>query len=136
MNKDFGHRGRFHRRQSFRDRQARADRRDAKLRVAAPRDQGAKLLSNQFLGAIAGLDDFAGELEAENVGRPRRRRIEPAALQNVRAIDPRRLDLDQDLAWAGSRDRTLDQRQLLRAVGLRGNHGQHRGGNSRHAAAY
>ena len=99
MRHDFGHG------------QAGAQRRDAIFGIAAAGDQRADLLPEQRFGAWPGRDHRSGDFEAEDVGRARRRRIEPAALEDVGAVDPRRGDLDQHFARPGARHRPLDQRE-------------------------
>ena len=111
--------------------QAGAGRRDAIFGIAAARDQRADLLADERLSALARLDDLAGDLEAEDVGRAGRRRIEPAPLEDVGPVDAGRGDLDQHFAGPGSRHRPLDQRQLLGAVRLRRDDRHHRGGDAR-----
>src|SRR5205085_12525590 len=93
------------------------------------RYQRANALPDQMPTTFAGFDHLARKLETEDVRRSRRRRIEPTALQDVGAVDPRRRDLDKDFVRPGARYRPLDQRQLLGAVGLRRHHGHHRGRN-------
>ena len=58
-------------------------------------------------------DDPARDFEAGNVGRARRRRVLALALQDVGAVDARRLDRDQHLARARDRHRPLGQVQHL-----------------------
>jgi hypothetical protein len=58
------------------------------LRIAAAGDQSADRGSNQLLGALARRDDGPGDLETEDVGCSGRRRIQPAPLEDIGAVDP------------------------------------------------
>ena len=71
------HRRRFDQRQAGGDRQAGAGRCGAIFGISAARDQRADLLPKQMLCVAARFDDGPGDLEPENVGRARRRRISP-----------------------------------------------------------
>src|SRR6267154_545107 len=58
------------------------------------------------------------DLEARNVGCPGRRRIGTHALQNIRAIDARRVDANQGFAGAQLRRGSLSRPQHVRAARL------------------
>ena len=76
-----------------RDRQAGARGRDAIFGIAAAGDQRADRFANELLGALACFDDLAGDFEAEDVRRARRRRVEAAALEDVGPVDAGRRTL-------------------------------------------
>ncbi len=76
-------------------------------------------------GLTAG-DDFAGDLQAENIGDAGRRRIAAAALRDVRPIDAGRCHLDQDLVGSWHRRRALHHLQHLGTAWLAGDDGGHR----------
>ena len=81
--------------------------------------------------AIAEGDDLAGDLQARNIGGPRRRSIAPLPLQDVRPIDAGRRHLHQYLAGRRLRRRPLAGREDLRSAGLLdldGGHGTGMGG--------
>jgi hypothetical protein len=59
-------------------------------------------------------DHLAGDLEAGNIRRARRRRIEALALHDVGPVDAGGRDLDQDFALGRCRHRALLRRQNLR----------------------
>ena len=90
------------RRKPGRDGQRVAFMRDAIFAIAAANDQRHHLVAifpaRHFRSAR---DDVAGDLEAGNVSRARRRRVETHALHHVRPIDASGGNLDQNLA--GSR---------------------------------
>jgi hypothetical protein len=91
-------------------------------------------ITDPFLGqpdAIAEGDDLAGDLQARNIGGPRRRSIAPLPLQDVRPIDAGRRHLHQYLAGRRLRRRPLAGREHLRSAGLLdldGGHGTGMGG--------
>jgi hypothetical protein len=90
-------------------------------------------MSNEMPAAFARSDYEARDFQAEDIGRAGRRRIESAALQNIRPVDPRRGGLDQHFARAGPRHGPLDNRQFSRTVS---DYRLHRGGKGRHSPAY
>jgi hypothetical protein len=49
------------------------------------------------------LGDTPGALQTGDAALSRRRRIEPAYLEQLGVVDPRRLDIDQDFARTGNR---------------------------------
>ena len=110
----FGDRGRLDRRQPERPRQGVRFVRDAVVGVAAAGNERRHPRAFGISGgAGAARHDRAGDLEAEDVARARRRRVEPHALEDVRPIDAGRLDLDQDFAGPGEGPRTrLDHKNL------------------------
>ena len=112
-----GHRRGLGHPEHFGDPEAGAHRRDAIVRITAARDQGADLLAQQCVRAASRRDHFTRDFEPEHIARAWRRRIEPAALQDVGPVDPRRGDLDQHLARTRFRQWPLDQREPARPVG-------------------
>ena len=99
-----------------------------------PATSAHTLLSQKLLRALSRLGHFAGDLETEDIGRARRRRVEPAALQEVGTVHSSGGDFDQYLLASGPRYGPLDQLQLLGPVGLRGDHRHHGGRDFRHGA--
>ena len=120
-------------RQRARNGKAGPRRRDAIFGIAAAGDQRANLLADQLRRPRAASHHLSGYLEAQHIGRARRRRIHAPPLQHVGPIHPGRRDLDQHLARPRLRHRPLDDRQ---AAGPVGNHRAHGGGKFRHARAY
>ena len=95
-----------------------------------------KDLSNakQRLGARSDIDHLSRDLEAEDIGDPRRRRVKTPALEDVGPVHARCGDLDQDLSGTRPEHGALKQRQLLRSVGLRRHHRHHGVWDPRHRA--
>ena len=90
------------------DHRQRADRqrvalvRQAIFRIAAADHQGHHAVAElPALDARSQRHDFAGDLEAGNIRRARRRRVEALALHHVGPVDAGGRYLDQDLAIAG-----------------------------------
>ena len=121
----FGHRRGFGQAKDFGDDQAGSSRRDAIFGIATARDQRADLAIQQPLGAFPRRDHRSRDFEAEDIGRPGRRRIDSAALKNVRAVDPGGRNLDQDFVAAGLRHRAIDELEHFGATGQTGNNGPH-----------
>ena len=107
-------------------------RRAAILGIAPAGHQRAHGIADLPAGnALAKRNDLAGDLEAGDVGRARRRRVAALALQDIRPIDAGRGDLDQHLAGRRPRRRALAGCQHLRSAGLLdldGGHGTGMGG--------
>jgi len=72
--------------------------------VAAAGQQCADLIAHMpAADAVTGLDHFAGDFEAENLGGAGRRRIEAGALGEVWPVHARRFDADEHFVVAGLR---------------------------------
>ncbi len=84
-----GHGRRFDQRQTPRAPAGRSRPERRKFGIAAAGNQRADLLADQLLGALAGRDDLARDLEPEDVRRAGRRRIEASALEHIGPIDAR-----------------------------------------------
>jgi hypothetical protein len=74
------------------------------LRIAAPAQEGTDAVSDLPAAyAVAELIDLAGNLQSQNVRGTRRCGIEAHALQDVRPVDPGRVNADANLARSGDR---------------------------------
>src|SRR5699024_2575891 len=77
---------------------------DDLLRVPAAREEGADLVADGMaLDTVAHRGDPAVALEPEHLGCPGWGRVQAPGLEQVRAVDRRGRDLDQDLARPGGR---------------------------------
>jgi hypothetical protein len=102
-------------REAGRHRQALALGRDAILGIAAAGDERADRLA---LSRAPG--DGAGDFEPGNGRRPRRRRVEAAALHHVGPVDPGRRDRISTSPGPGFRHRPLDRLQHFGPAGFGG----------------
>jgi hypothetical protein len=102
---------------------------DAILRVAAAGHQRHHLVAELVPGAAGpGRDDFAGDFKAGQIAGAGRRRIGAGSLRDVRTVDARRCDLDQDFARPGHWHRARFGQKHLRTAGLAdADHGHLRG---------
>ena len=113
-------------RQAARDRQGVRLVDGAELGIASPGNEGGDPVALAMAGnAGPERGDCPRDLQAEDVARARRGRVEAEALQHVRPVDPGRLDLDQDLARLRDRARALDEGQDLGAAGTGGDDRAH-----------
>ena len=70
--------------------------------VAAARDERAHLIPhNEARGSLPQMSNLARDFEPRNAGDAWGRRVHAAPLQDVRAIDAGRLDLDQNASFRG-----------------------------------
>src|SRR5690606_7160676 len=103
----------------FRNVEALGFRRDAIFRVAAARHQRAQLVAFLVTGdAGAPRDNRARDFEPRNVRCAGRRCIAAHALQDVRAVDPGRGNLDQHFIMARLRHRARRRHQHFRSAEL------------------
>ena len=77
-------------------------------------------------------DDLAGDLEARNIRRAGRRRIEALPLHHVGPVDAGGRDLHQDLARAGRGNGALFRNQHFRPAGSLDSDDGHAGGKCGH----
>ena len=118
-------------------RQALRRRRRAVLGVgAARRERADRIAQLPPRDPCAQCRDSARGLEARQVRRARRRRIEAGTLGDVRPIDARRRDLDQDLAVLGLRHRPRRRHQRLGPARLLDLDAGHRGGKCAHGRPF
>jgi hypothetical protein len=81
-------------------------------RIAAPTQQGHDPIAHPpARRALAKLGHHAGDFQPQGLGRAWGRRVDALALHQIRAIDPGRLDLDQNLTGAGTRRVNLNRFQ-------------------------
>ena len=85
--------------------------------VATTADQGTDEIAGVPAGdLVAQCDDLTRHFQAWQVTRPRRRRVQPLPLHDVRAVDARRGDANQDFSPARRRIRTFDRSQDIRCA--------------------
>jgi uncharacterized small protein (DUF1192 family) len=87
-------------------------------------------MTHVVLGTFAGLNNDTGNLQSEDVGSARRRRIESAALEDVGPVHAGGGDFDQHFARAGPRHLAINDRKLLRPIRLRAHDCFHRSWNA------
>jgi hypothetical protein len=105
----------------------------AVLGVSAAGHQGGDAVAHfPFAHGAIDRDDFAGDLEAGNVGSPLRRWIESHALHHVGPVHSGRRDLHQDFARAGRRHRAILGNENLRSAGRADTDGSHTRWQGRH----
>jgi hypothetical protein len=116
---DFRHRARVGERHPVRDRHQIARVQHDRLGVAAAAHDPHHALPDLSLGALPERFDRPAELESGDVLRPaRRRRILPAALDEIGAVEPRRGDPDADFALPRSGERDLGELEDFRSARL------------------
>ena len=101
--------------------------------IAAARNQGADLVAHlPARDVMAGRRDFARDLQARQVRRALRWRIDAGALQQVRTVDAGGGDANQDLAIGRTGHRPRFGKKHLRAAGLRDRDDGHGFGQGHH----